>query len=243
MSLLAGWPWWQQQLIGIGAVGLWLAGLAFAAIQLRARTTAALSGTASGVAAASTREWSRKLVHIGTGAVVPIAWLVGIDRLIAIPAAAAITLLAAINHRYRLLPAIEDVGRHSYGTIAYGASITLLLCRFWPQHSDAVCAGVLVMAVGDGLAGVIGSWVRSPSWVLFGHRKSLVGTAVMASSALLVLLLLAQISPLLGADSAPPLGGLVAIALIATSLEQLAWLGIDNLSVPIVSGWLWASWR
>ena len=243
MTLLAGLPWWQQQLLGIGAVGLWLAGLAFAALQLSTHTSTTMARSVNDVAAPSTREWSRKLVHIGTGAVVPIAWLVGIDRLIAIPAAAAITVLAAINHRFRLLPAIEDVGRHSYGTIAYGASITLLLCSFWPQHSDAVCAGVLVMAVGDGLAGVIGSWVRSPGWTLFGHRKSVVGTAVMAVASLLVLLLSAQISPLLGAEAAPPLGRLVAIALIATSLEQLAWLGLDNLSVPIVSGWLWTSWR
>lgn len=237
MSLLTGVPWWQQQLIGMSAVGLWLSGLGLAAIQLRRHTNANV------VATASAREWSRKLVHIGTGAVVPIAWLFGIDRLIAIPAAAAITILAAINHRTRLLPAIEDVGRHSYGTIAYGASITLLLCAFWPQQSDAVCAGVLVMAIGDGLAGVIGSWVPSPSWMLFGHRKSIVGTAVMTGAALLMLVMLAQFSPLLGAGAPPPLGKLVAIAVIATSLEQLAWLGIDNLTVPIISGWLWASWR
>jgi phytol kinase len=237
VTLLSGVPWWWQQLIGISAVGLWLAVLALAAIQLRRHTTASV------VATASTREWSRKLVHIGTGAVVPIAWLFGIDRLIAIPAAAAITILAAINHRTRLLPAIEDVGRHSYGTIAYGASITLLLCAFWPQQSDAVCAGVLVMAVGDGFAGMIGSLVPSPSWMLFGHRKSIVGTAVMAGAGLLMLILLAQLSPLLGADAPPPLGRLVAIAVIATSLEQLAWLGIDNLTVPIISGWLWAGWR
>jgi len=243
VTLLTGMPWWQQQLIGISAVGLWLTGLAVAAVQLR-RAISVNPGKPAGIAGApSTREWSRKLVHIGTGAVVPIAWLFGIDRLIAIPAAGLITIAAAINHRTRLLPAIEDVGRHSYGTIAYGASITLLLCTFWPQQSDAVCAGVLVMAVGDGLAGVIGSWVPSPSWLLFGHRKSVVGTTVMAGAGLLMLVLLAQISPLLGAGPAPPLERLVAIAVIAASLEQLAWLGIDNLTVPIISALLWAHWR
>ena len=61
------------------------------------------------------------------GPVVLIAWACGVERLIAVPAAVTITLLAALNHRMRVLPAIEDVERRSYGTIAYGASISLLL--------------------------------------------------------------------------------------------------------------------
>ena len=234
------WSWWPQQLIGVTAVLLWLAALASVAVQLRRRT--------DNPGMTASREWSRKVVHIGTGAVVPIAWLFGIDRMIAIPAAAAITVAAAVNHRMRLLPAIEDVGRHSYGTVFYGASITLLLWVFWPQHSDAVCAGVLVMALGDGLAGVIGRWIPSPHWTVFGHRKSVLGTAVMATTSMIVLSLLAVVAAASHTATsnnlpAPATGSLISIALLATLLEQLAWLGLDNLTVPIVSAWLWASWR
>jgi dolichol kinase len=39
------------------------------------------------------------------------------------------------------------------------------------------------------------------------------------------------------------MGPLLVIALAATALEQVAWLGIDNLTVPIVSAWLWSYWR
>lgn len=232
MGPLSALPWWLHQGLAVAVVGLWLTLLAWAAIQVRQRF--------------EPREWSRKLVHIGTGAVIPLAWLLGIDRLIALPAAATVTVLAAINHRIRLLPAIEDVGRQSYGTVAYGAAITLLLLLFWPDQPDAVCAGVAVMAFGDGLAGVIGAAVDSPSWRLFGHRKSIVGTGTMAMVSTLSLGLLAAVLQLLPAAPAlqpPGYGAVVMIALLATALEQLAWLGIDNLTVPIVSGWLWASWR
>ena len=51
-----------------------------------------------------------------------IAWGMGIDRMDCLRLAALITALAALNHRCGLLPAIEDVGRHSYGTVAYGAA-------------------------------------------------------------------------------------------------------------------------
>ncbi|MFM7314593.1 MAG: dolichol kinase, partial [Cyanobium sp.] len=151
------------------------------------------------------------------------------------PAAALITLLALANHRRRLLPAIEDVGRASYGTVAYGASITLLLVLFWPQRADAVCAGVLVMAWGDGLAGLLGPRVPSPSWTVFGERRSLAGTSAMALVSLGALLAVAAAVP-----TAPGLSGLLALAALATALEQVAVLGLDNLTVPLVVALLWS---
>ena len=226
-----GWlpPWWAQQLAGAAAVAGWLVVLALLAIQVRRRWP-------------EQREWSRKLVHIGTGLVVLIAWGCGIDRLIAIPAAAAITLLAAWNHRLRILPAVEDVGRASYGTVAYGASITVLLALFWPAQPAAVASGVLVMAWGDGLAGLLGAAVRSPSWMVLGQRKSVVGTGAMAGISLLVLLGVQQLAQGQGLAS-PGLLALITIATIATACEQVASWGIDNLSVPILTGWLWQHWQ
>jgi phytol kinase len=93
------------------------------------------------------REWSRKLVHIGAGPVVLIAWWLGIDRTIALSAAATVTVIAALNHRFRLLPAVEDVDRHSYGTVAYGASFTLLLWLWW-ERGSAWRAALAGLAVG-----------------------------------------------------------------------------------------------
>jgi len=181
------------------------------------------------------RELSRKIVHIGTGAVVPLAWFFEIPFVIALPVAAVITVVTTINHQRRFIPAVEDVDRNSYGTIAYGIAITTLLLLFWPGRADAVSAGVLVMALGDGLAGLIGRNVASPKWVLFGQTKSSVGTMTMAVVSGLVLIGLARWS---GADlSLPAALGMVAMA---TGLEQLSWSGLDNLSVPLSVGVLWS---
>ena len=181
------------------------------------------------------RELSRKIVHIGTGAVVPLAWFFEIPLVVALPVAAVITVMTTINHQWRFIPAVEDVDRNSYGTIAYGIAITTLLLLFWPTRADAVSAGVLVMALGDGLAGLIGRNVASPKWVLFGQTKSSVGTMTMAVVSGLVLIGLARWS---GADlSLPAALGMVAMA---TGLEQLSWSGLDNLSVPLSVGVLWS---
>ena len=226
--------------LALALVGLWMAAVLSLALLVRQRWP-------------EQREWSRKLVHLGTGPVVLLAWALQIERGIALPLAAAVTLLTALNHRYRLLPAVEDVGRPSYGTIAYGASITLLLALFWPSRAAAVAAGVLVMAFGDGLAGLLGPLVRSPSWSLFGQRKSVVGTGAMAMASALVLAALWSLQPsggagagLVGGGGAGGLAAAAAIALItgvAVGLEQLSAYGLDNLTVPLAVALLWSLLR
>ena len=180
-------------------------------------------------------EWSRKLVHIGSGPVVLIAWFCGIERWIALPVAGVVTLLAALNHRLRLLPGIEDIDRRSYGTVGYGASITLLFWLLWPDRAQAMAAGVLVMAFGDGLAGLVGPLVASPRWQVWGQTRSLVGTAVMGAATAVVLLSVAALQP----ATAPPLWALLTMAGVATALEQWATAGVDNLTVPLAVAGLW----
>lgn len=178
-------------------------------------------------------------MHIGAGPVVLIAWGLGIDRWVALPSAALATLLTAVNHRRHLLPGLEDVNRASYGTVAYGASITLLLLVWWPRNPLVVAAGVLVMAFADGLAGLVGPQVTSPSWRILGERRSLAGTATMALTSLVVLLALAALAGASG-QPVPTPAALVGIALAAALLEQVGIGGLDNLSVPLAVAWMWS---
>ena len=182
------------------------------------------------------RELSRKVIHIGTGAVMPLAWLFAIPSVIAIPCAAVITLITAINHQWRFVASIEDIDRNSYGTIAYGLAITTLLVLFWQDRPDAVTAGVLVMALGDGLAGLIGRQLKTQQWIIFEQTKSIGGTTTMAVVSLIVLLILSKITNQV--ISAPIA---IAIASAATSLEQISVRGIDNLTVPLAVGLAWAA--
>ena len=204
--------------IGILLAGLWLA--AVVAVALTARSIWPQQ-----------HELSRKLVHMGAGFTVPLAWWLQIPKQLALPAAALATIAAIINHRAQLLTAVEDIDRRSIGTIAYGLSITVLILFGWPQRADLVSAAVLVMALGDGAAGLVGSNLASPSWTLLGQRKSLLGTSVMAAMSFLVLTLL------LKGLSWP---ALIALSGAATLLEQLSWGGLDNLTVPLGVAWLGA---
>lgn len=214
-------PPWSGPLLVVA----WLALLALAALTLRRRWP-------------EQREWSRKLVHIGTGGVLPLAWACSIDRSIALPAAVLVTLAALLNHRLQLLPAIEDVGRPSFGTVAYGGAITVLLFLYWPASPQVVTAAVLVMALGDGLAGLVGPRFASPRWQVWGQTKSLLGTLTMVLVSLLVLALMVPISASLGLPAPAPML-LPLLALLAAALEQVALFGLDNLTVPLGVALLW----
>ena len=182
------------------------------------------------------QELSRKIVHIGTGPIVVLAWWLAIPASIAVPVALSVTVITAVNRRFQLLPAVEDIDRNSYGTVAYGLAISLLLLLFWPDQAVAVCAGVLVMAFADGLAGLVGRGMTSPSWTVWQQRKSVAGTLTMGLVTALVLLLLVLINQ----SSLHPLR-LIVVCALAVGLEQLGRWGIDNLSVPMAVGlsWTW----
>jgi len=173
-------------------------------------------------------ELSRKIIHIGTGPVILFAWLFDIPKNIAFFSALFITIALGINYKYRLLPAIEDVERKSFGTIAYGISITVLLLLFWPRHASSISIGVLSMAFGDGLAGLIGKSIHSPKWSVLGQSKSIAGTVTMAA---VVAITTATISSINNLEI--QLVEIIVISLVATLLEQISPLGIDNITVPI----------
>ena len=180
-------------------------------------------------------ELSRKLIHIGIGPIIPLAWWFEIPRNQAIAVAIMFTLAILLNYHFRFLPSVEEVERQSYGTIAYGITITTLLILFWPINSSAVCAGVLVMAFGDGLAGLIGRNIQSPSWRIWRQRKSIAGTTTMF---LVSFLILSSLSLIIGVPFYPL--RIIAITSLAVAIEQISRWGIDNITVPIAVAFCWA---
>ena len=173
-------------------------------------------------------ELSRKIIHIGTGPVILIAWLFDIPKNIAFFSALFITLALSVNYQYRLMPTIEDIERKSFGTIAYGISITLLILLFWPNYALSISLGVLSMAFGDGLAGLIGKSIKSPTWSILGQTKSIAGTLTMGT---VVAITTETITSINHIDIQPL--EIIVISLIATFLEQISPFGIDNITVPI----------
>jgi phytol kinase len=210
----------EYQILG---VGLWL-GVVLAAAELVARFTP-LGG-----------EVSRKMVHIGVGNVILLAWWLNIPAWVGITAAVASSIATLISYWYPVLASVSGVGRKSFGTFFYSISIGLLIAYFWPQgHQAHAVLGVLVMTWGDGLAALIGQRFGKHPYQVWGMTKSWEGTATMAIASTIasgVILSLAY------GFSPPVVLTAVIVAAVATGLESFSKFGLDNLSVPLGSGFL-----
>jgi len=178
-------------------------------------------------------EIARKVVHIGTGNVILLAWWLQIPAWIGISAGVLAAIVALLSYKIPFLPGIDSVGRKSLGTFFYAVSIGALVAWFWPLQMPYFAAlGILVMAWGDGLAGLIGQRFGRRKYELGGIKKSFEGSFTMAlvSFAVSGAILLSAYG-----WQGPVWGIALGVALVATVLEAFSSLGIDNLTVPLGS--------
>jgi len=177
-------------------------------------------------------EFTRKIVHIGSGNVVLLAWWLQIPTTIGIGAAIVAGIIALLSYSVPILPSLNSVGRKSLGTFFYAVSFGVLFACFWTKNPEFTVIGILIMAWGDGLAAVIGQRFGQHPYQIFGGKKSLEGSLTM----FLVSFLMAGL--ILTSTQGNPLsswGIALVVAMVATGLESFSWLGIDNLLVPLGS--------
>lgn len=181
----------------------------------------------------SENEIVRKIVHIGTGNVVLIAWLLNIPAIVGIVASILASFITLLSYIFPILPGINSVGRQSLGTFFYAVSIGILVAIFWNlQQPQYAAIGILTMAWGDGMAALIGRRFGKHKYQLFGSNKSWEGSLTMNFMSLLVCILI-----LLATQGNSWQIWLISmvVAIVATALETISFLGVDNLTVPIGS--------
>ena len=175
----------------------------------------------------------RKIVHIGMGNVILIAWWLDIPAYVGITASVFASLITLLSYKFPILPGINSVGRQSLGTFFYAVSIGVLMGIFWYLHQPQYAVlGIMIMAWGDGLAALIGKRFGKHKYIVFGSQKSWEGSLTVTLSSYFICVTLLFIVQ--GNIWQTWIISLI-VALIATILEAFSFLGIDNLTVPIGS--------
>ncbi len=178
-------------------------------------------------------EITRKVVHIGTGNVILLAWWFHIPTWIGIGASVMAAIMSLISYFVPILPSVNSVGRTSLGTFFYAISIGILIAWFWPcEQFQYAAIGILIMTWGDGMAAIVGQSFGKHPYTIMGSQKSWEGSLTMFLMSFLVTSVL-----LLTVMDNSWLTWLFAfcVALTATILETFSKLGIDNLTVPVGS--------
>jgi phytol kinase len=181
-------------------------------------------------------EHVRKVVHIGTGNVMLIAWLLELPAWVGITSAVLAGVATLVSYRLPILPGVNSVGRKSLGTFFYAVSIGILTAIFWNLNLPYYgVIGILIMAWGDGLAAIIGQRFGQHPYLIFGNTKSWEGTATMfLVSYAIVSIVLFSVQ---GNIWSTWMVG-IPVAIAATAVESIAQWGLDNLSVPLISAGL-----
>jgi phytol kinase len=209
-------PFWLQ----IAAVAIWVSLILFVAWLVNRF-------------ASKDPEIVRKIVHIGTGNVILLAWWLDIPPIVGITASILASAVTLLSYRFPILPGINSVGRKSFGTFFYAVSIGVLIAWFWTlQKPQYAVLGILVMTWGDGLAALVGQRFGQNKYKVFGRQKSWEGSLTMSVVSFLI-----SSSILVSVQGNLWQTWLISltVALVATGLEVVSFLGIDNLTVPLGS--------
>ncbi len=191
---------------------------------------------------------SRKIIHIGTGPIFVLSWLLFDEALPARFFAALIPL--AITAQFILVglgvirdpAAVKAMSRTGErkeilrGPLYYGIVFVALTLIYWKDSPIGIIA-LMLLCGGDGLAEVVGRrlktkrlpWSPGKSWA--GLFAMFLGGWLLSVLVLGVYLAAGQLSGTL----ASYLPALTLIAFVSTGVESLPVDDIDNLSIPAVA--------
>ena len=116
-------------------------------------------------------EFTRKVIHIGVGfwgllalATLRVTWMAVIPPL-------SFVLINLVSFRWTLIRSMEIEDRSNLGTVWYPFSLSLLILCFWLKRPEVVLVGLLCMALGDGMAAIVGRRWGAHPYTVWGVKR------------------------------------------------------------------------
>lgn len=181
--------------------------------------------------------FTRKFVHILTGILIAITPLL-LNRpypLLIISGVFVVLNWVAIKKQW--MPGMHATEKISYGTVFYPISFFILIILLWQRHRGILVISMLIMAIADAMAAIVGEKIKKPIRYQFdGEPKSVQGSAVMLISSFIIALaglkLFSAFENLTyGVTQSLWIAAVVAIT--ATACESISYKGSDNFTVPL----------
>lgn len=173
-------------------------------------------------------ETGRKFVHITVGSFVAFwPYLLRWNQIRFL--SLAFLLVVVASKYFKVFKAIHSVQRPTYGEVFFAVVVGLM--TFITTSKGIYAAALLEMSLADGLAAIIGvefGVKRKRFYHVLGNTKSVPGTLAFFIASLAILtgysLLVASL----------PWTLVIGLAVLASFIENVASLGLDNLLVPII---------
>lgn len=170
-------------------------------------------------------EFSRKFVHITVGSFVASwPWFLSWQQIQWL--SIAFILVVSISKYLHVFKSIHSVQRPTYGELCFALAVGTV--PFITHDKWIFMTALLVMSLADGFAAVVGERFGKQSYLVFGHKKSLIGSMTFFLVAIGLLIAYTKL-----ADVAIAAPILLVMAAGATFIENFAVKGLDNLVIPV----------
>ena len=191
---------------------------------------------------------SRKIIHIGTGPIFVLCWLLFPDVWYAKWLAALVPFLITVQFALIGLGVIKDEASVKamsrtgdrreilYGPLFYGIVFVVMTLIYW-KNSPTGMVALMLMCGGDGLADILGRGLKSPK-LPWSQGKSVAGSAGMFIGGWILAAFITGMFVLAGVFAGPFSGYLIPITIIAvvgTAVESLPFKDIDNITVTLAA--------
>jgi len=189
---------------------------------------------------------SRKIIHIGTGPIYVLCWLMFQDTPDARWLAALVPLGITVQFALVGLGVMKDEASVQAmsrtgdrreilrGPLYYGIVFVALTLIFWKTSPTGIVA-LMLMCGGDGIADLVGRRVRSPK-LPWSKEKSVAGSASVFVGGFVLAAFVLGIYVAVGVFAAPFSRYLVALGLVALLgmlVESLPYKDIDNITLTV----------
>ncbi len=190
---------------------------------------------------------SRKWIHIGTGPIFVLCWLLFPALPISRYLAALVPLLITAQFAlvglglWRDEAAVQAISRSGdrremlRGPLFYGLAFVALTVLFWKDSPIGIIA-LMFLCGGDGIADLIGRRWRSPRWP-WNSQKTLAGSlgVLLGGLALTFLILAVYIREGVFPGPIEAYGWpLLVLGAVAMAVESLPLAEVDNLTLPLI---------
>jgi phytol kinase len=186
--------------------------------------------------------FTRKVIHIGVGM---LSWIVPFLFDSPWPFVLACMVFVVINlldYRYGFMAAMASSDRSNLGTVYFPLAAAAVALIFW-ETPPLMVAALMPLTWGDGLAPVVGRAYGRNTYVVFGHTRSLQGSAAFFVIGGLFTWLALWIIP--GSPDITPLQAIAptVVVMVATTITEavspwgLVYLTVAAAAVLILGLW------
>jgi phytol kinase len=175
--------------------------------------------------------FTRKVIHVGAGM---LSWFVPLlfdSPWPVVLGCMAFAVVDLLDHRFGFISSMASSDQSNLGTVYFPLAFAVVLLIFW-ETPPLMVAAIMPLTWGDGLAPVVGRAYGSTTYVIFGHKRSLQGSATFfLAGGLFTWLALWMIpgSPVITPSEA--IAPTLLIMAATTVTEAVSPWGLDNLTI------------